>query len=523
METRKRKPTIRHYVLLATDGFITLPTTNELCSPSDTRQEVYVFGFVGGLYQVIENGVTSYENAKLDWKNPANFEYLRSLTSTATIPSPIIWGEVGEHLYVTLINLGMNISGIDDPHTIHLHGAHIATQSDGFPQTSFTVPMWASGDTNIPPNATYYFYPENPGTYMYHCHVEASEHVQMGMYGALIIYPSVKSLADAGITMDRCGVWQLNGVSQPQIPRYASNRQFAYNQIDTFYDKEYIMLLSEIDLKWHQTVQTTMQTGIEFNAADFNPDFWLVNGRPYPDTLLPHPQTAPPSANPNVTQLNYESYVHVSTGQKFALRMINLGYKVVGWHVHGWHYEIVGKDTCQSPFLEIAAALNLKGENVQNMGFTLTISPGETYDLIVETTDKRPIYYKYIFEGQDNIPSLCSQMAELQRIASDSIADIPTQPVDCGDVHTVNYVDLCAAHKFFPQFYPMHNHAENTTTNTNTLESPASSAYPGGQLTFIQVDAPIEKRERCHRCCCEKCCCEMCYFETCRCETCRCK
>lgn len=30
---------------------------------------------------------------------------------------------------------------------------------------------------------------------MYHCHVEASEHVQMGMYGAVVIYPSMKSLA----------------------------------------------------------------------------------------------------------------------------------------------------------------------------------------------------------------------------------------------------------------------------------------------------------------------------------------
>ncbi len=489
-KNKKRKPTIRHYVLLATDGFIYLPTTDELCSPLETRQQVYVFGFVGGLYQVIENSVTTFENRKLNWKDPGNFDYLRSLTSTATIPSPVVWGEVGEHIYITLINLGMAISGLDDPHTIHLHGAHVATQIDGFPQTSFAVPVWEAGSTSIPPAATYYFCPENPGSYIYHCHVEASEHIQMGMYGALIIYPSVDSLAAAGITMNRCGIWQLNGVKQCQIPKYASHRQFAYNQIDTFYDKEYIMLLSEIDLKWHQTVQTTLQTGIEFNAADFNPNFWLLNGRAYPDTLLPHPQTPNPNESANLTQLNYESYVHVKTGQKFLLRMINIGYKVVPWHVHGWHYTIVGKDTHQSPFLEIAAALNMHNHNVMDMGFTLTISPGETYDLLIEARDIRPLYSRYIFRGQDNIPSMCSQMAELNNISEDLIAKIPTEPVSCGNVNTVNYVDLCDECRFFPQFYPMHNHSEYTITNTNTLESPASSSYPGGQLTFIQTDAP---------------------------------
>ena len=42
---------IRHYVLLATDGFIKLPTTADPCDFS-TLQDLYVFGFVGGLFKV---------------------------------------------------------------------------------------------------------------------------------------------------------------------------------------------------------------------------------------------------------------------------------------------------------------------------------------------------------------------------------------------------------------------------------------------------------------------------------------
>ena len=36
--------------------------------------------------------------------------------------------------------------------------------------------------------------------------------------------------------------------------------------------------------------------------------------------------------------------------------------------------------------------------------------------------------------------------------------------------------------KFFPQFYPMHNHDDYKVTN--------NGRYPGGQLTIIQTDAP---------------------------------
>ncbi len=489
---------IRHYVLLATDGFIKLPTENTLCPLPDTRQDLYVFGFVGGLYQVTENGCVTYENKNLDWKNPDNFTYLKSLTGTATIPSPVMWADVGDRLYVTLINLGMPTSGLEDPHTIHLHGAHVATQLDGFPETSFSVPMWM--EETVPPTATYYFYPEHPGTYMYHCHVEASEHVQMGMYGALVIYPSVDSLAMAGITRNCCGWWEYEGMVQKQIPRCSSHRNFAYNNIGTYFDKEYIMLLSDIDLKWHQTVQTTQQTGISFNASTFQPNFWLVNGRAFPDTLKPHPLTYGEGENENLTQLNYESYVHVATDQKFLLRMINMGYQVVPWHIHGWHFNVIGKDAHASPFLAFADAIHVHGHEYMDMGFTCTIGSGETYDLLLMADNKKPLYGNYIFNGQDEIPSLCSQMDELAQIDPALIADIPTDPVLCGDVKTVNYVELCGKGEFFPQFYPMHNHDDYKVTNTNTLEEPNFSVYPGGQLTFIQTDAPPEDGHHCGCC-----------------------
>lgn len=472
---------IRHYVLFATDGFIKLPTTPDLCPDPDTLKDVYVFGFVGGLFKV-DNQII---NPTLDWEDSANWPHLQAMTGTATIPAPLIWAEVGDHLYITLINLGMPASGLMDFHTIHLHGAHVATQLDGFPETSFGVPMWEDTN-NPPPTATYFFEPEHPGTLMYHCHIEASEHVQMGMYGALVIYPSYASLCKAGITRDSNGSWLLKGKVQSHVPKTATNRNFAYNDINTFFDQEYVMLLSDIDSVWHESVLT----GAGFNAINFKPDFWLVNGRAFPDSIRPHPQTFSRDSDPNLTQINYESYVHIKTGEHFLLRMINLGYQVVPWHIHGWHFAIIGKDSSPSPFLRINRQLGfmeMLHEGLER-GFTVTIGSGETFDLLLMADDKRPIYRNYILNGQDGLPSLCAQMAAIQAIAPDAIFDIPTEPVECPNPETVNYLEICAQppkdpnDRFFPQFYPMHNHDDYKVTN--------NGVYPGGQLTLIQADAP---------------------------------
>ncbi|WP_411681939.1 multicopper oxidase domain-containing protein [Clostridium thailandense] len=471
----------RHYVLLATDGFIKLPLDGEVCT--ENRKEVYIFGFSGGLLEV--DGVKIEKNKYLDYKNPKNWNMILSKKGTATIPSPMVWGEVGDQIYITLINIGMKYRpDLMDFHTVHMHGAHVATQIDGFPETSFGVPMWEETiPITPPPKATYFFHPENPGTLMYHCHVEASEHVQMGMYGALVIYPSMKSLAANGITKSSTsGSWKLNGKVQKHIPKTATNRNFAYNNIHSYFDKEYVMLLSDIDSAWHESVRKN----IPFNAVNFKPDFWLVNGRAFPDTLRPHPLSS--DSDPNLVQINYDSYVHVKTNEMFLLRMINMGYQVVPWHIHGWHFMVVGKDSHLSPFLKLSEDRKHLDHQLTEMGFTATIGSGETYDLIIAADDKRGLYRNYIVRGQDGFPSLCKQLREIQNIDPYAISNIPEEPVHCPNPKLINYIEICSQphgdpnDQFFPQFYPMHNHDDYKVTN--------NGVYPGGQLTFIQADAP---------------------------------
>ena len=483
------------YNFFATDGFINLPTDPTGVMP---RRELYVFGFVGGLFktQPIDNagnptGPATIVNPQFDTSVPANLDALRG---TAVIPSPRIDMELGDELYITLTNLGLFLATepIFDVHTVHIHGGHVANQVDGVPATSWGVPVTPPGTPAI--TITYFFKPENPGSYFYHCHQEASEHVQMGMYGALIVYPSMESLAAMGITKDPAtGRWFYRRSPQPQIPSTATNRNFAYNDINTFFNSDWVLLFSDIDSAWHDSVFAQ----IEFNPVDFKPDFWLVNGRAFPDTLLP--TTLPPALIPDFgynIPAGYDSFVKVSTGNpatgkppdKFLFRMMNLGYQPVPFHVHGWHGRIIGKDATE----------RITGE----MNFTTLVGSGESYDVLYSADDKRAIYADYIFCGRAGFPSLKQQVAEATARAKAAGTFIEPFPgatdlwaniilkTGLGQGTFIppynwaawNYGTATADNFMYPQFYLAHNHDDYKVTN--------NGVYPGGQLIIIETDFP---------------------------------
>jgi FtsP/CotA-like multicopper oxidase with cupredoxin domain len=379
-------PGTKHIYLYATDGYLTLPDS----------KRVYIFGFVGN------NPPTS----------PIANPY--SLLGKAQLPAPIIDVVQGDDVYLHLREIGnINRKAPMDGHTIHLHGIHTSAQNDGFPETSFLV----RGQ-----EAIYYFKPEHAGTHMYHCHVEASEHVQMGMYGALIVRPQVNSSNTV------YGGINVNG------------------QLADQFDKEYVMLLSDLDSRWHRAVELGGISYRDFNPVDFRPDYWLLNGRSFPDTILPAQNEF--TGNIGGPPPGYDTYVRVGTGERFLLRMINMGYQTVPWHVHGWHFVIAGKDA--SPLFVQTPMGDLHED------YTVTIGSGETYDLIIEASNRFDIYGEKSPQG---VPYV-------------------SIPKAGGGTHTYDGTPAT----FFPQFYPMHNHDDYKVTN--------NGIYPGGQLTLIQADAP---------------------------------
>jgi hypothetical protein len=146
-----------------------------------------------------------------------------------TLPSPVLELGVGQQADITL---NMMMAPQEQPpyhgHTIHPHGVDVAQSEDGVPETGAEV----LGDVyNFSVDSRYV------GSHMYHCHVHTVKHLEMGMYGAMIV---------------------KNG-----------NR---INNNGPSYDFEWNMVLSAVDPAYHTAVQDSPV------FADYNPRYFLING-----------------------------------------------------------------------------------------------------------------------------------------------------------------------------------------------------------------------------------------------------
>ncbi len=242
---------------------------------------------------------------------------------------------------ITLSNLGLAVRpDLTDGHTIHWHGfTNAIPLFDGVPELSISVPIGRS--------FTYYYRPHDPGTYMYHCHFEDVEHVQMGMTGVVFVRPA------------------RNTVSQ----------KYAYDHADTAYTREFAFMLTELWAEGHYRdahIQTTDWT-------DFKPSFWLMNGRAYPDTLMP--STDPLSTGPDPISASGESLrynpisslIRCNAGDRVLLRIANLGYQHHAMTLDGIPMTVIAKDA--SPLVDSTVDLTYQTNTVE-------VGPGESRDAI---------------------------------------------------------------------------------------------------------------------------------------------
>jgi FtsP/CotA-like multicopper oxidase with cupredoxin domain len=179
------------------------------------------------------------------------------------------------------------------------------------------------------------------GTYMYHCHWEDVEHVQMGMRGMVYVRP-MQNTATA---------------------------KFAYNDGDgsTQYDREFSFMLTDMWLQSHWEDAHIQQP----DWSEFTPDAYLLNGRSYPDTVLP--RSGDPAMDPaDAARLKYQPYsslVRCNSGDRVLIRMSNLGYTTPSMTMDGLRLKVVGRD-----------ASWLRGHYVDT--HTLRLGPGESADAI---------------------------------------------------------------------------------------------------------------------------------------------
>lgn len=337
-----------------TDGWISLPKSPSIYSKSlgvvthpdelapESKFSTYIFGF---------RDVTGLTDAQRSaQKNKAQHS------------APMFWVNEGSELRMQLTNLGLALRpDLFDAHTIHWHGfRNVITFFDGEPTGSVAV---TTGRT-----FQYIYRPHDPGTYMFHCHVEDTEHVHMGMTGPVFVRP----LQNGNTTL------------------YPSGK-YAYNDGNgsTGYDREFAMFCSEVwgDSHWADAhIQLPEWT-------DYRADFCMLNGRVYPDTVAPNAPingaasvhslavqrtaegdlVAPPG-NDHLQYQPLSALVTCRAGERVLLRFANLGFREAAMTLAGIKMKVVGKD-----------ATPMKGRDGTDTSYeasTVSFGAGESIDAI---------------------------------------------------------------------------------------------------------------------------------------------
>ncbi len=285
-------------------------------------------------------------------------------TSNAKFPAPTIGFQEGDEVWMALTNVGMiHRPDLFDSHSVHWHGYPNASAIfDGVPQASATVQM---GST-----FTYYYKVSDPGTYMWHCHVESTEHMEMGMLGMLSVSP------------------KQNGT--PKTVGSKTFTKFAYNDGDgsTGFDKEFSMQLGGIDSNFHELHDLVQPLPF----LDLKADFTQLNGRGYPLTTIEDPTAMAKADNsPSVSQ-QLHSVVRASQGDRVLLRLSNLSvdayYTLTAL---GLPMRIVGQGAVQ--------ARGPSGQPTDSWAHgtsSVTLGGGDGVDVMIDTTGvAKGTYYLY--------------------------------------------------------------------------------------------------------------------------------
>jgi FtsP/CotA-like multicopper oxidase with cupredoxin domain len=335
----------RDITMVATDGWISMPTQAAPVPPfypdsfAKPPFTTWIMGF--------RNLTGQADNDLIGFKNKAQMS------------APLIYCDEGDDVRINLHNLGLfNRPDLVDSHTIHWHGfPRQIAYFDGVPDASLAAPVGRHLD--------YQYIPLDPGTYMYHCHFEDVEHVHMGLNGVVFVRPLM-------------------------------GPKFAYNDKSTGFDREFAIMLTELDTHAHFNDSHMQDT----DWTDYTPTFRLMNGRAYPDTLEPNGDPMSPAAG----RLQYQplsSLIQANAGEKVLIRISNLGFEEHSLVLPGLEMKMVGRDAKPLQANRPDYATAATRADIQTDTYRLDIGPGESRDVIFTAPSSVPASTKLVYPLYD--------------------------------------------------------------------------------------------------------------------------
>jgi FtsP/CotA-like multicopper oxidase with cupredoxin domain len=195
--------------------------------------------------------------------------------------------------------LQCDMSSSTRQHTIHWHGIEPDPFNDGVGHTSWEITgsyvyQWRA-------------HPANTGTYFYHCHVNTVLHVQMGMFGALLIYPTGTRPEDE---------WK---------------RPFHDAPADWRFNQEYAWPFYAVDPAWHELNHAAGVCGEDVGLNRFEPQYFTIGRFSQDPNGPPITGDAPTGSaivdDPEVGDRNRQPIaVEATIGDSVLIRAINATY-----------------------------------------------------------------------------------------------------------------------------------------------------------------------------------------------------
>ncbi len=357
-----------------------------------------------------------------------NSLYMWGFTTSSApfqMPGPILCVNQGQTVTINLTN------------PIKANGGPGENVSIIFPgQTSVTATGGVAGlfTREAPPGGTvsYSFVASEPGTYLYESGTEPDKQVQMGLYGALVVRPSMGA-------------------------------NFAYNDASTRFNpnREFLLLLNEIDPDLHRKVEL----GQPYDVTRLHFRYWVVNGRSFPDTIADNGVPWLPN-QPYGALVRVEPFDASTNPYPALIRYANAGMENHPFHPHGNHLRVIARDgrLLKGP----------SGEDTSFEDFTRTIGSGQTYDLVFRWTVVDP----WIPAGGTPVPVT---IPGLQNLVFKDGATFYSGDPELGEQGELP-VGVTSYNECGEFYFPWHSHALFEFTNFD-------EGF-GGLATLLRVDPP---------------------------------
>jgi len=335
------------------------------------------------------------------------------------LPGPILCVTEGDHVTVNLTN-----TALPEAASLSFPG-QVGVAATGGCTGLFTQEA-SSGCGSV----SYEFDANEPGTYLYESGTNPGKQVQMGLYGALVVRPTM-------------------------------GPEYAYDDAATRFDGEFIIVIGEVDPDLHRAVEL----GQPYDVTAFHPRYWHINGRSFPDVIAPNYAPWLPS-QPYGGVVLVEPYNASTNPYPALIRYINAGMVNHPFHPHGDHLRVIARD---GRLLRGAGGQDTSFEN-----FTRTVGSGQTYDLLFDWTVADP----WIDPGGDPVPVT---IPGLQNLVFKDDFTFYSGDAELGEQGPLP-VGVTSFNSCGEYYFPWHSHAVFEFTNFD-------EGF-GGLATVVRVDPP---------------------------------